>query len=146
MRTMNVIIVVVVVVVAAAAVVVVVRVSTPGATPRPLVFWRFCGRKCWYLQHFFSVVIESGNCSWFRVYFLHFFEHCSSISHPKMLVFTALVLLNFLIFCCFLKSRFSCPKPTDQNEGFFGLILIIMFIQIVGKESIHVQNLMTSMV
>ena len=53
---------------------------------------------------------------------------------------------EFLDFCCFLKSRFSCPKPSDQNEGFFGLILIIMFIQIVGKESIHVQSLMTSMV
>ena len=58
-----------------------------------------------------------------------------------MLLFTALVLLNFLIFCCFL-----CPKPSDQNQGFFGLILIIMFIQILGKDSIHVQNLVTSMV
>ena len=53
---------------------------------------------------------------------------------------------EFLDFCCFLKSRFSCPKPTDQNEGVFGLILITMFIQIVGNESIHVQNLMTYMV
>ena len=57
-----------------------------------------------------------------------------------MLVFTALVFQNFLIFGCFLKSRFSCPKPSDLNEGFFGLILIMMFIQIVGKESIHVET------
>ena len=63
-----------------------------------------------------------------------------------MLVFAALFLLNILIFAVLLNSRFSCPKPSDQNEGFFGLILIIMFIQIVGKESIHDQNLMTSMV
>ena len=131
--------------------------SPPGATPRPLIFWLFCGRKCWYLQHFFPVVIESGNCSWFRVYFLYLFEHCSSISHPKMLVFTALVLLNFLIFCCFLKSRFSCPQPSDQFDhhvhpnpwkrehpcpkpnDVHGLVHL-------RKESIHVQNLMTSMV
>ena len=56
-------------------------------------------------------------------------------------------LSEFLDFLLFLKSGFSCPKPGDQNQGFFGLILIMMFIQIVGKESIHhVQNLMTSMV
>ena len=35
---------------------------------------------------------------------------------------------EFLDFLLFLKSRFSRPKPSDRNEGFFGLILIIMFI------------------
>ena len=27
-------------------------------------------------------------------------------------------LSEFLDFCCFLESGFSCPKPSDQNEGF----------------------------
>ena len=58
----------------------------------------------------FSVVIESGNCSWFRVYFFVPFEHCSSISHPKMLVFTALVLLNFLFFLLFFEVSIFVPK------------------------------------
>ena len=141
------------------------RESPPGATPRPHIFGHLCGRKCWYLQHFSSVVFASGNCSWYRVHILYIFGIFSSISHPKMLVFTAPVLLNFLIFCCFLKSRFSCPKPSDQNQGFclpnfdhhvhpnpskeehpcpkpndvHGLVHW-------RKESIHVQNLMTSMV
>ena len=82
-----------------------------------------------------------------------------------MLAFTALVLLNFLIVAVLLNSRFSCPKPSDQNEGFLrpnfdhhvhpnpwkrehpcpkpndvhGLVRF-------RKESIHVQNLMTYMV
>ena len=29
------------------------RASPPGATPRPLIFWTCCGRRCCVLQHFF---------------------------------------------------------------------------------------------
>ena len=143
----------IVTVVVSARVLLVVLVTISRASPpvrRPdLLFFGLVvvGNAVFYSTFFRSY--RKWQLFLFSCVFLNLFEHCSSISHPKMLVFTALVLLvllNFLIFCCFLKSRFSCPKPEDQNEGFFGHILIIVFIQTVGKESIHVQNLMPSMV
>ena len=38
-------------------------------------------------------------------------------------------LSDFLVLCHCLRSLFSCPKSSDQNEGFFGLILVWMFIK-----------------
>ena len=69
----------VVVLLVVVVVVVVVRLPPRCDAPELLFFGLVAGRRCCVLQYFLSVVIESGNCSWFRVYFCSF----SNIVHQS---------------------------------------------------------------
>ena len=84
--------------------------SPPGATPRPLIFWTCCGRKCCVFQHFFSVVIESGNCSWFRVYFFVAFRTLFINLAPKNADIYSTCLSEFLDFLLFFEVWIFVPK------------------------------------
>ena len=86
------------------------RASPPRCDAQTSYFLDLLWSEMLCFTALFSVVIEGGNCSWFRVYFLYLFERCSSISHLKMLVFTALVLLSFLIFLLFFEVSIFVPK------------------------------------
>ena len=74
------------------------------------MFWLFCGRKRWYLQHFFSVVIESGNCSWLRVYFFVPFRTLFINLAPQNAGIYSTCPSQFLDFLLFSEVSIFVPK------------------------------------
>ena len=84
----------------------------------------------------------------FCLFFADVFNLFLQRSQPKMLVFTALVFVFFLIFyCMFGDVGFRAKNRAIRHEGFVSCILVVfMFIQRVSEQSIHAKNLMTSMV